>query len=215
MQPLRLSIRPPTPLSFTEMIAGIVLAAGRSRRMGSPKAFLRLGERTFLERAVTALREGGCARVVVVAGPAGDPLGREVADAAAQLGADVAVNPDPASEQVDSLRAGLRALEDEAEAAVVLPVDVPGVTAELVGAVIGVFRARAAPVVQPYDGTRHGHPVLFARAVWPELLHGDLPDGARTVIHAHAAERAEVRVPRLHADVDTPDDYRRLVEGAQ
>lgn len=195
------------------MIAGIVLAAGRSRRMGSPKAFLRLGESTFLERAVTALRDGGCGRVIVVAGPASDPPAREIADAAAHLGAEVATNPDPGSEQVDSLRAGLRAAGGETEAAVVIPVDVPGVSAELVRAVIDAFRATAAPVVQPYDGERHGHPVLFARRVWPELLEGDLPDGARTVIHAHDGERAEVRVPRLHADVDTPDDYRRLLEG--
>ncbi|HEU4560177.1 MAG TPA: nucleotidyltransferase family protein [Longimicrobium sp.] len=195
------------------MIAGIVLAAGRSRRMGSPKAFLRLGEATFLERAVAALRDGGCGRVIVVAGPADDPPAREIADAAAHLGAEVAINPDPGSEQVDSLRAGLRAAGDQAVAAVVIPVDVPGVNAELVHAVIDAFRATAAPVVQPYDGERHGHPVLFARRVWPELLEGDLPDGARTVIHAHDAERAEVRVPRLHADVDTPGDYRRLLEG--
>jgi molybdenum cofactor cytidylyltransferase len=98
-------------------------------------------------------------------------------------------------------------------AAVVLPVDVPGVISELVRAVIDAFRATAAPVVQPFDGTRHGHPVLFARALWPELLHGELPDGARTVIHAHEPERAEVRVAALHADVDTPEDYRRLLGG--
>jgi nicotine blue oxidoreductase len=197
------------------MIAGIVLAAGRSRRMGSPKAFLRWGDATFLERAVTALRDGGCEPVIVVTGAADDGVAREIASAAAHRGARVAVNPDPGSEQVDSLRAGLLAAGDggdDVEAAVVMPVDVPGVTAELVGAVIDAFRSTAAPVVQPYDGTRHGHPVLFARALWPEVLHGDLPDGARTVIHAHAGQRAEVPVERTAADVDTPDDYRRLLE---
>ncbi|HET7232457.1 MAG TPA: nucleotidyltransferase family protein [Longimicrobium sp.] len=213
MPPLRLSIRPPTRSPSTEMIAGIVLAAGRSRRMGSPKAFLRLDEATFLERAVAALKGGGCEPVIVVAGPPDDGPGREIADAAARLGARVAVNPDPASQQADSLRAGLRMMGDDGEAAVVMPVDVPGVTAELVRAVIDAHRSTGAPVVQPYDGERHGHPALFARALWPELLHGELPEGARTVIHAHAAERAEVRVPRLHADVDTPEDYRRLLEG--
>ncbi|HYH82738.1 MAG TPA: nucleotidyltransferase family protein [Longimicrobium sp.] len=195
------------------MIAGIVLAAGRSRRMGSPKALLRLGPATFLERAVSALGAGGCGAVVVVTGPATDETAREIAAAAAQLGAEVAVNPDIGSEQIDSLRAGLRALGGDAEAAVVLPVDVPGVAAELVRAVIDRFRATEAPVVQPFDGTRHGHPVLFARAAWPALLEGELPEGARTVIRAHEAERAEVPVPRLDADVDTPDDYRRLLEG--
>jgi nicotine blue oxidoreductase len=196
------------------MIAGIVLAAGRSRRMGRPKAFLRLGGRTFLERAVSALRDGGCEPVIVVAGPRGDAAADETADAASRLGATVARNPDAESPQVASLRAGLRALGSDAEAAVVTPVDVPRAGAEVVHAIFAAFTAKRCPVAQPFDGVRHGHPVLFARSVWGELLADPLPDGARTVIHAHAAERAEVRVPVLAADVDTPDDYRRLLEAA-
>src|SRR5262249_2120021 len=147
-------------------------------------------------------------------GPPDDPAAREIADAAAGLGARVAVNPDAGSEQVHSLRAALRALGDEVSAAAVLPVDVPGVTAADVGAVIRAFERGNPhpPIVQTFDGVRHGHPVLFSRAVWPELMADPLPDGARTVIHAHAARRAEVRVPRLAADVDTPEDYRRLLE---
>jgi len=194
------------------MIAGIVLAAGRSRRMGRPKAFLRLDGRTFLERAVTALRDGGCDPVIVVAGPRGDAAADETAEAAGRLGARAARNPDAGSPQVASLRAGLSALGDDSEAAVVTPVDIPRADAEVVRGLIAAFRANGCPVAQPFDGARHGHPVLFARRVWSELMADPLPDGARTVIHAHAAERAEVRVPTLAADVDTPDDYRRLLE---
>lgn len=196
------------------MIAGIVLAAGRSRRMGRPKPFLRLGGATFLERAVRTLRDGGCEPVVVVAGPAADETARRVAEAAAALGVKVVENPEAGSEQVDSLRVGLRAVGPDAEAAVVLPVDVPGADAGTVRALADAFRARGAPVVLPLHAGRHGHPVLFGRAVWPELLADPLPDGARTVIHAHAAELEEVPVPALPADVDTPDDYRRLLEEA-
>ena len=192
------------------MIAGIVLAAGRSRRMGEPKAFLRLDGRTFLERAVSALRAGGCDRVVVVAGGQEDDVAAGVADLAEAMGAYVVRNPAAESEQVDSLRVGLRALPAGDEAAVVAPVDIPGMDAGVVREVIGAFRRSGAPVVLPGDGVRRGHPVLFARRVWPELLEGDLPEGARTVIHARAAEVVEVRVPRLPADVDTPADYRRL-----
>jgi CTP:molybdopterin cytidylyltransferase MocA len=195
------------------MIAGIVLAAGRSRRMGRPKAFLNLGGRTFLERAVAALQGGGCDPVVVVAGPQGDDAADETALAAARLGATVARNPDAESPQVASLRVGLGALGDEAEAAIVTPVDVPRVDTETVRALAAAFAMDGAPVAQPFDGVRHGHPVLFARGVWPELMADPLPQGARTVIHAHAAARAEVRVRALPADVDTPDDYRRLLEG--
>lgn len=194
------------------MIAGIVLAAGRSRRMGRPKAFLRLGGLTFLERAVAALRDGGCGPVVVVAGPRGDAAADEIADAANRLGAIATRNPEAESPQVASLRAGLRALGGDVEAAIVTPVDIPRAEAEVVRALIDAFAATRCPIAQPFDGARHGHPVLFARAVWPELMADPLPDGARTVIHAHAAERAEVRVSVLPVDVDTPDDFRRLLE---
>jgi molybdenum cofactor cytidylyltransferase len=193
------------------MIAGIVLAAGRSRRMGEPKPFLRLEGRTFLERAVAALREGGCDPVVVVAGPAEDDAARRTAAEAAALGAAVAVNPAADAEQVDSLRVGLRALPPAAEAAVVAPVDVPEVSGETVRALADAFRRTGAPVALPAHGGRHGHPVLFARRVWPELLDGPLPEGARTVVHAHRAELAEVPVAALPVDVDTPEDYRRLL----
>lgn len=192
------------------MIAGIVLAAGRSRRMGRPKPFLRLEGQSFLERAVAALREGGCGEVVVVAGDPADDAARRVAEEAGRLGARVAINAAAHSEQVDSLRAGLRSISGDAEAAVVLPVDVPEASANLVAAVIGAFRRTRAPIALPAVDGKHGHPVLFARAAWPELLEGDLPEGARTVVHAHARELAEVPVDALAADVDTPDDFRRL-----
>jgi len=187
------------------MIAGIVLAAGRSRRMGEPKPFLRLDGATFLERAVDALRRGGCGEVWVIAGA--DETGARVAEAAAALGARVATSAEP--EQVDSLRIGLHALPDDAEAAAVLPVDVPEVDAATVRAVTEAFLRTRAPVVVPGHEGRHGHPVLFARAAWPEL-HGHLAEGARSVVHAHAADRVEVPVPALPDDVDTPDDLRRL-----
>jgi CTP:molybdopterin cytidylyltransferase MocA len=197
------------------MIAGIVLAAGRSRRMGEPKALLALRGETFLARTVAALRDGGCGDVVVVCGPASNETARRIARDAEVLGARVAVNEAVDSEQADSLRAGLLALSPAATAAVVLPVDVPAVGAAAVRAVIDAFRARGAPIVRAAHGGRNGHPVLFARAVFAELLADDLPEGARTVIHRHgsAVESVEVASDAVLTDVDTPEDYRRLVGG--
>jgi molybdenum cofactor cytidylyltransferase len=195
------------------MIAGIVLAAGRSQRMGEPKAFLRLEGRSFLERAVVALQQGGCGDVLVVAGPREDDTARRIAESALALGARAAVNPAAGSEQIDSLRLALAAMRDDAVAALVVPVDVPEVAAATVHALCEAFRRTGGPIVLPMHEGRHGHPVLFARAVWPELLEGELAEGARTVIHAHAAELVEVAVAALPLDVDTPDDFRRLAEG--
>jgi CTP:molybdopterin cytidylyltransferase MocA len=137
-----------------------------------------------------------------------------VAEAAAALGARTVANPAADAEQIDSLRVALRALPPEAEAAAVALVDVPEVDADTVRAVLDGFRRTRAPVVLPAHGGRHGHPVLFARAAWAELLAAGLAEGARTVVHAHAADRVEVAVPALPRDVDTPDDYRRLLASA-
>lgn len=195
------------------MICGIVLAAGRSRRMGEPKAFLRVGQSSFLEHAVRVLSEGGCELVVVVTGPLDDPVARRTAEEAALLDAGIAVNPDPASEQADSLRIALFALPPECEAVVVAPVDVPDVSGALVRAVVAAWRATDAPVAVPARGGRHGHPVLFARGSFGELMRAELPEGARTVVHAHAHDLAAVEVDSLPPDVDTPDDYRRWRDG--
>ncbi len=197
------------------MIAGIVLAAGRSRRMGEPKPLLRFRGERFLVRVVAALREGGCDPVLVVVAPPEEPHAAEIAAAAREAGAEVVVNPVPDAEQVDSLRAGLAALRPEAEAAAVAPADVPGIDAAAVRAVLGAFRAHGAPVVRATHGGRHGHPVLFARRVFAELFADPLPEGARSVVHAHAGEVEEVEVESAGVllDVDTPVDYRRLVEG--
>lgn len=197
------------------MIAGIVLAAGRSRRMGRPKPLLRFRGESFLARVVGALREGGCGEVVVVvAPPEGDPAAAGIAGEARRAGARVVVNPRPEAEQVDSLRAGLAALPPGAEAAVVAPADVPGVDPAAVRALLEAFRARGAPVVRATHGGRHGHPVIFARRVFPDLFRAPLPEGARSVVRAHAAglEEVEVASPAVLVDVDTPDDYRRLLE---
>jgi molybdenum cofactor cytidylyltransferase len=202
------------------MIAGVVLAAGRSRRMGEPKPLLRWEGESFLARVVRVLRQGGCAEVVVVTGPEGEAVPRRIAAEARAAGARTAVNPLPGSEPIHSLRAGLAVLPGEAEAAVVSPADMPGIDAETVRALVAAFRRGGAPIVLPVREGRHGHPGLFSRAVWPELLSDPLPRGAHTVIDAHArsplAELEEVPVenPLAFRDVNTPDDYRRLREGA-
>lgn len=196
------------------MICGIVLAAGRSRRMGEPKALLSTGDGTFLRRAILALREGGCAYVLVVTGRLDDETAREIAEEAAALDAGIAVNPAAESEQADSLRIGLMSLPPEAQAAVVAPVDVPDVSGALVRAVIDAHRRTGAPIALPAREGRHGHPVLFARGVFGELMRPALPQGARTVIHAHAAELAEVPVDALPPDLDTPEEYRRWRQNA-
>jgi molybdenum cofactor cytidylyltransferase len=83
-----------------------------------------------------------------------------------------------------------------------------------VGAVIAGFEASGAPIVVPVHGGRRGHPVLFAARLVPELLAAPLDQGARAVVHAHAAEVLEVPspAPGILADIDTPELYAQWVQ---
>lgn len=192
-------------------VAGVVLAAGRSERMGRSKALLEIGGETFLERAIGILADGGCADVVAVLGR-GEAAGR-AGTLARGRGADPVENP-RGGEQIDSLRVGLAAVPADAAAAVVLPVDHPLTDAGTVAALIAGFEASGAPIVRPVYRDRPGHPVLFARALWPELADPTLEGGARDVVHRHVAEIRDVVIEDrgVSVDVATPADYRREVD---
>ncbi len=198
-------------------VDGIVLAAGRSSRMGAPKAALDLDGETFLARCIALLRQGGCRSVVVVlpdqhaaaafagagAGPADDVV--------------VTINPDSGSQPIDSLRIGLAALPADAAAAAVLPVDSPAAHPETVRQLIGAFREAEpgrALIVRPVHGGEPGHPTLFARPLFRELATEVLPHGAETVVERHAQARLDIPVddPGVSRNVNTPADYRSLRE---
>ena len=195
---------------LTVMIGGIVLAGGESKRMGTPKATLEVDGVTFLQRAVSTLTNGGCEEVVVVI----NPEHTEEVATAAELGVRSVAGGARGTQQIDSLRAGIRTLSGAVTGAVVLPVDHPFVRSETVESLIAAFRARCAPIVIPVYRDKHGHPVLFSAAVFEELLHGDLPEGARSIVHGHAEELDEVAVDDggILIDIDTPEDYERSLE---
>jgi CTP:molybdopterin cytidylyltransferase MocA len=185
-------------------IAGLLLAAGEGRRYGRPKALVTLDDGMLLvDRAAGVLRDGGCAPVVVVLGAAADT----VRAAAALEGVSVVGNPLWSTGMGSSLRAGLAALAStEADAAVVLLVDTPGIPAA------AVARLREAAATEPatalvmatYGGKR-GHPVLLGRAHWhgvAELAVGDV--GARPYLaHRRVIEIAcdDIADP---TDMDVP-----------
>jgi CTP:molybdopterin cytidylyltransferase MocA len=194
------------------MIAGLVLAAGASSRLRGPvpKQLLELDGRPLVQHAVDAAAGAGLEPVVVVVGHLGDRVEEAVSLPA---GGRVVSNPEYRSGQAGSLKAGLAALPDEADAAVILLGDQPGVESGTIRLVVGEFLRTGTPIVQARYGDGPGHPVLLGREVWPllESLTGDR--GARDVIAAHPELRTEVTVagpaPR---DVDTTEEYEGLRE---
>jgi molybdenum cofactor cytidylyltransferase len=194
------------------MIAGLILAAGESSRMGTPKATLAYRGRTFLERIVQTLREGGLDRLLVVLGHQAEDVQRQVKIEPAQ----VVINPDYRSGQTSSFQAGLRALlADDLGAVLLCLVDHPAVCAETVRRIVAAFRQSSAPVVIPTYHGRRGHPVLIARQVFEELLALPCDAGADSVVRKYrpATQFVEVEDEGIIMDVDDPETYQRLISG--
>ena len=195
-------------------LAGIVLAAGRSARMGSPKALLDFRGEPFVVRILEALEALELKARVVVVGPG--PEAAEIRTAISRHECLVVENRDVEGGPIASLRAGLAALHALAPTGVLAwPVDLPHVRVDTVDRLIEVFRRATPFAVVPRFGARRGHPIIWSSAAFPELTTSDdaTREGARAVLHAHEAEIREVPVddPAVIDDLNTREDYERLV----
>jgi molybdenum cofactor cytidylyltransferase len=195
------------------VITALILAAGRSQRMGAPKLLLKMGGQTLLARVIASARASRCDDVLVVLGDIADRLGPE----ASRAGARTVTNPRYREGMGTSLAAGIQALAPECDAAVVLLGDQPGVDAAAIDALIAAFESIGKPIVASRCGDLVGPPTLIARRLFPEAagLSGDA--GGRLLIRRHPDLVTEVDLPETASwDVDTPEGYervRRLVEG--
>jgi len=188
-------------------VAGVVLAAGSSSRLGRNKLLLKLDGESLVRRAARAALEGGLEPVVVVLGHEADRVRLELSG----LPVRAVVNPDHAHGVNTSLGAGVAAVSEEAPAVVVLIADMPFVTGAMVARLVEEHRRTRAPLVaSDYEGV-HAPPTLYARALFPELGGLEGEGGGKSVVRRHAAETVRVAWPsdRL-ADVDREDDWSRL-----
>ncbi len=186
-------------------VAGVLLAAGAGRRFGMPKALVRHRGSLLVEHANHVLHAAGCTPVIVVLGASADEV-----RATAQLpGSSIVDNPDWTSGMGSSLRTGLAALADtDAPAALVLPVDTPGVTP----AAIRRLAALAAPDAlarATYHG-QPGHPVLIGRTHWTAVAATATGDaGARHYLASHHPTPVPCEDIATGEDVDRPEDLPR------
>ena len=188
-------------------ISAIVLAAGRSRRMGAFKPLLHFGNRTVIESCISNLRAAQIEEIIVVVGHRAEDIREHLRT----LDVGFAVNPDPDSEMGSSIARGVEQVRPEALALVIALVDHPAVSAETINVLIDEWR-RGARLVQPeYEG-RGGHPVLIDLAYRDELLVLDRESGLRALFAAHRdqVKRVPVASPYVARDMDTWEDYRRL-----
>jgi molybdenum cofactor cytidylyltransferase len=191
------------------MTHAILLAAGRSRRMGTQKLLLPFAGRTVVGHIAGQLAASAVGRIVAVVGP--DAAG--VVEALAGLRVQTAVNGDAEGDMLSSVRCGLRALPEEGEAVVVALGDQPTITAELIDRMIEAFAARGRGIVVPAFAGRRGHPILFSMAYRQEVLTGLDGVGLRGLLAAHDEEVFALPAgdPAVLCDMDCPEDYRKAL----
>jgi CTP:molybdopterin cytidylyltransferase MocA len=187
--------------------AGLILAAGESRRMGSPKALLPYRGETFLDR-LTGLFSEYCSPVIVVLG-----AGAEELRAAVRRPATFVVNANWREGQTRSMQCGLEAVPADADGVLFTLVDHPAVEWGTIAALLSKTRPLPGGRVLlriPRNAGRRGHPIWFSRALIPEFL--STGGTAKDVVHAHAAETEflDLDDPGIVADIDDREAYHAL-----
>jgi molybdenum cofactor cytidylyltransferase len=188
-------------------ITAILLAAGRSRRMGAFKPLLPFGDSTVIESCISNLREAEIREIIVVVGHRAEDLREQLGT----LDVSFAVNSDPDTEMSVSIARGVEQVSAGARALLIALVDHPAVPAETIRMIIDEWR-HGARLVQPEHNGRGGHPVLIDLAYRDELLALDAQGGLRAFFAAHRNEvkRLPVATSYVARDMDTWEDYQRL-----
>jgi molybdenum cofactor cytidylyltransferase len=190
-------------------IGAVILAAGPSTRMGTPKQLLQFRGETLVRRAASAAMRAGCHPVVVVTGA------HAVITRQALRGLDVqeAENKQWESGMSSSLRVGIEALVIAApcvQAVVLMLCDQPFVTPEVITGLVAAQRETGRAIVASGYGGSYGVPALFSRKYFAELIALEGVLGAKQVIQKHLAKVHLISFPKGEIDIDTPDDFARL-----
>lgn len=188
------------------MINAIILAAGESKRMGKLKPLLRFNDKTFLEQIISVLKASDADRITVVLGAEAEAIKKSV-DLSAIF---VVVNKDYQKGQLSSLIAALKDTPEQTEAILLCLVDTPFITKEVVNKIIRKFKETNQPIIVPVFNKKRGHPTLFSRSLFNELLSAPEEQGARYVLYSNEEKILELETSEsgILIGIDTPADYK-------
>jgi molybdenum cofactor cytidylyltransferase len=191
-------------------VAGVILAAGSSTRLGRPKQLLDLDGEPLLRHTIRNALGSRLDEVVVVLGA----RAAEIDGAVGYLGQRTVVNPSHEQGQSTSMRLGLESIHPDSDAVLFLLGDQPGVRPPLIDALLARYHDSLAPIVQGRFQGKPGNPVLIARSLFSKLAAIEGDEGARSVVAAHRGEISFVDLPEIAVpqDVDTDEDYQALLQ---
>ena len=193
------------------MIVAVVLSAGESSRMGRPKALLPIDGETFIERIVAALKQTRVGKIIVILGHNASELQPKIS----HLPVEILINTDYKLGQLSSLQLAVRhlQLDHDCDGMLVHLVDHPYLTPALVQEMIRRFYETKKRIIVPKFHGKRGHPVIFSRELFAELLSAPVDQGAKAVVNAHRADTLEIETEEagIALDIDTPELYQQHV----
>lgn len=189
------------------MIYGLILAAGESKRIGTPKALLRIKSERFAERIADVLHGSGIQNVILVAG-------RHYAEIRKNLsGITVVYNAQHPLGQFSSLQTGLREIPKQTEFVIVWPVDLPLVQKETIATLLETTQSKRNPITVPVYHAKKGHPVIYSSETIAKILSMEPTHTGKELFEYFEGRItfADVEDPAVLIDIDTPEDYERHI----
>jgi molybdenum cofactor cytidylyltransferase len=189
-------------------IAILILAAGESSRMHLPKQLLPYRKTTLLRHTIDVAAASKALFVSVVLGANADQISKHILDSRIQI----VMNDEWQTGLSSSIRAGIRSLPGSVDAAIIALCDQPKIQSSIFDALIDEFQSTQKPIVVCRYEHTFGVPALFSRNYFRQLMSLQGKDGARRIIQEHPDDVASIPFVGGHIDIDTPDDYQRLIE---
>jgi len=195
------------------VISAVILAAGKSERMGKPKQLLRLNKFTLVEQTIGNFLNSKVSEIIVVLGYRAEEVKRNIAAKPVKI----AMNPNYKQGMSTSIMAGLNSADSGANAIMLALADQPFIDAQTINRLVEAFDTREKGIVIPVYEGRRGHPIIFDIKYKKELLklRGDI--GGREVIKRYSNDVLEVAVncPGIYRDIDTESNYRHAIGSSE
>ena len=199
-------------MSWKKPTAGILLAAGMSKRYGMPKQLIKLGGKTLIRRILEAAISSRLDRIILILGHHSEAILEQLVDFKTDPRLHIGINPAYRKGMSHSLRLGLEMARADFSSVMFLLADQPLLDAALIDQMLECFWTSDKDICVPVCGGRRRNPTLFSRRFYSQIskLHGDT--GARHIIRSHpeSVQAVEMDDPLCFFDIDTPNDLNKL-----